>query len=181
MIIGKNNTITIGKSTVTNDTMFHIIGENNSIEIGEKCGIGKGCSFWIEGNNIKIIIGAKTTFTQLCHFNAQENGTCIIVGEECMFSNHIIVRTSDSHPIYDIESSNRINPAKSVKIGNRVWVAPDTKIMKGSVIGDGCVIGSNTMVTNTIPPQSLAVGMPARVVKQNIRWSREDIIFGSKQ
>ena len=98
-----------------------------------------------------------------------------------MFSNHIIVRTSDSHPIYDIESSNRINPAKSVKIGNRVWVAPDTKIMKGSVIGDGCVIGSNTMVTNTIPPQSLAVGMPARVVKQNIRWSREDIIFGSKQ
>lgn len=97
-----------------------------------------------------------------------------------MFSNHIIVRTSDSHPIYDMATGNRINPAKDIYIGDHVWIAPDTKIMKGAVIGNGSIIGSNSMVSKEIPANSLAVGMPAKVVKQDIKWTREDIIFDKK-
>lgn len=177
MIVGRNNVIVIWKNTKTNNTIFHIIGENNTIEIGDNCCIGKGCSFWMEGNNIRIKIGSETTFTQYCHFNAQENGSSIEVGEGCMFSNKIIVRTSDSHPIYDIKTGKRINPALPVKIGNKVWIAPDSKIMKGADIGDGCIIGSNTMVGKVIPAHSLAVGMPAKVVKNGIKWTREDVIL----
>ena len=157
--------------------MFHILGHNNRIIIGDRWTIGEGCSFWMEGNNITITIGSGTTFTLLCHFNAQENGARIDVGEDCMFSNKIIVRTSDSHPIYDMSSGKRINSPKPVVIGKHVWIAPDSKIMKGAIIGDGCIIGSNTMVSKHIPENSLAVGMPAKVVKEGIKWTREDIIF----
>ena len=177
MIKGRNNTIIIGNNTYTKNTLFHIRGENNIIEIGDNCYIGEGCSFWMEGFNIRINIGANTTFTQLCHFNAQEKNSVIHVGKGCMFSNHIIVRTSDAHPIYDIISSKRINTALPVLIGDNVWIAPDTKIMKGANIGNGCIIGSNTMVNKEIPNNCLAVGMPAKVVKRNVRWTREDIIF----
>ena len=93
------------------------------------------------------------------------------------FSNKIIVRTSDSHPIYDLTSGERINSPKPVIIGRHVWIAPDSKIMKGAIIGDGCIIGSNTMVSKQIPANALAVGMPAKVVKEGVRWTREDIIF----
>lgn len=177
MIVGKDNLIRIGKETKLHGTVFHIKGNQNIIEIGDNCTIGKGCSFWIEANNAKIIIGNGTTFVQHIHFNAQEEGMQINVGSSCMFSNHIVVRTSDSHPIYDIETGERINPAKNVTIGNNVWVAPDTKIMKGACIGDGCVIGSNSMVNKVIDANTLAVGTPARVAKTNIRWTREEIRY----
>lgn len=131
----------------------------------------------MEGNNIEIIVGNNSTFTQYVHFNAQEEGAKITVGDNAMFSNHIIVRTSDAHPIFDIKTNVRLNPAKDVFIGNNVWIAPDSKIMKGAIIEDGCIIGSNTMVTKLIPSHSLAVGLPAKVVKTGVRWSREDVIF----
>ena len=91
-----------------------------------------------------------------------------------MFSNNIIVRTSDSHPIYD-NKRNRINPAKSVIIGEHVWIAPNSKIMKGVTIGNGSIIGSDTMVTKSLPDNVLAVGHPAKIVKEDILWTRENL------
>lgn len=114
--------------------------------------------------------------TQIVHINVQEDNMSIELGKDCMLSNNIIIRSSDSHPIYDIESGKRINSAKPVQIGNHVWIAPKTTIAKGSVIGDGSIIGSNTLVTKEIPANSLAVGMPARVVKTNVKWTRERIV-----
>lgn len=90
----------------------------------------------------------------------------IVVGMDCMFSNNIIVRTSDSHPIYSMVDGKRINPASNVTIGNHVWVAPNVKVMKGVDIGSGTIIGSDTIVTKPIPEDVLAVGHPARVVKE---------------
>lgn len=177
-IIGRNNRIDIMHKAFLDSTEIHIWGHNNRIVIQESVRIGKGCSFYMEGNNISIIIGRGTTFTESCHFNAQENNVSIIVGEDCMFSNQIIVRTSDSHPIYSLRTKERINPAKSITIGNHVWIAPNTVVMKGANIGDGSIIGSRTIVSKGIPANCLAVGMPAKVVKEDIMWSREDLFSG---
>lgn len=165
----------IGKASVLDHTKIRIRGNNNSLIVGSNVYVGRGCSFWMEGDNISIIIGDHTTFTHTVHFCAQENGMRIEVGEDCMFSNHIIVRTSDSHPIYDSETKQRINPSASVKIGNHVWIAPHSVIMKKSDIGGGAIIGSHTMVNKSVPANSLAVGMPMRVVKNNIAWTREKL------
>lgn len=174
-IIGDNNVVEIFNSTVRNSSI-KIRGNGNHLVIEEGCTIGKGCSFWLEGNNNTIIIGKKNTMTMRCHFNAQEHDTKIIVGEDCMFSNTIIVRTSDSHPIYDNEGT-RINPAKDILIGKHVWIAPNTVIMKGAIIGDGCIIGSHSMVNKNVPSNSLSVGMPSKVVKEGVVWTRENVIF----
>lgn len=173
-IVGNNNTIEVLGATLIKTTI-RIRGNGNHLRIQEGCFVGKDSSFWLEGNNNAIVIGKNTTMTLRCHFNAQEHGTKIIVGEDCMFSNNIIVRTSDSHPIYN-DSGERINPAKSVFIGSHVWIAPSSIVMKGAVIENGCIIGSHSMVNKQIPENSLAVGMPAKVVKGGIRWTRENVI-----
>jgi acetyltransferase-like isoleucine patch superfamily enzyme len=66
--------------------------------------------------------------------------------------------------------------AKDIHIMNHVWIAPKSVIMKGAVVGDGCVIGQYSLVNKQIPKNCLAVGMPAKVVKENIRWTREDVL-----
>lgn len=111
--------------------------------------------------------------TMRVHLNCQENSRRIIIGEDCMLSNNIIIRTSDSHPIYDRNTKCRINPPKDVKIDNHVWIAPNSKIMKGAVIGEGAIIGSDTTVTKKVEPFSLVVGRPQKVVKTDVCWTRE--------
>lgn len=54
-----------------------------------------------------------------------------------------------------------------VRIGNNVWLGDGVAVLAGAVIGDGCVIGANAVVTGNVPPETLAVGSPARPVR---RW-----------
>lgn len=174
-IHGNNNALEIGENCHLFGTTIHIVGKNNKIIFQDNCIVGSNCSFWMEGNNITITIGANTTFTHTVHFCAQEDNSSIIIGKDCMFSNNIVVRTSDSHPIIDLTTNQRINPAKDVCIGNHIWIAPNTKVMKGAKINDNSIIGSNSMVTNEIPTNCLAVGAPCKVVKTNITWTRDKL------
>lgn len=90
-----------------------------------------------------------------------------------MLSNTISIRTSDSHPIYSLYSTKRLNNADNVILKNHVWIAPNVKIMKGVRIEEGSIIGTDTIVTKNIPAHALAVGHPAKIVKSEIKWTRE--------
>ena len=52
-----------------------------------------------------------------------------------------------------------------ITIGNNVWIGDKACILGGVTIGDGAVIGANSVVTHSIPAHSIAVGSPARVIK----------------
>ena len=54
------------------------------------------------------------------------------------------------------------------KIGNNVYIATGSKLIGGVNIGDNVCIGANSVVLSDIPSNSLAVGSPARIVKENI-------------
>lgn len=57
-----------------------------------------------------------------------------------------------------------------VNIEDHVWLCSGCSIMPGVTIGKGSVIGANTTVTKDIPPKSLVVGSPAKIIKENIEW-----------
>lgn len=52
-----------------------------------------------------------------------------------------------------------------VIIGNNCWICANVTILQGVSIGECCVVGAGAVVTEDIPPYSLAVGIPAKVVK----------------
>ena len=173
---GSNNKLIIGKDAKLNRVKIVIKGSNNSITIGDRCYIGPNSKLLLQGNNMAIVIGEGTRFTHDDELTCQEDNSRIIIGNNCRFSHHINIRTSDSHEIIDLNTQQRINPPKSVCIGEHVWVAPEAKIMKGVTIGDGSIIGTSSVVTKNIPCFCLAVGMPAKVVKENVT-RRETKLF----
>ena len=61
-----------------------------------------------------------------------------------------------------------LHAAAPVWIGNNVWLGDGVAVLAGARIGDGCVIGANAVVTGEIPPETIAVGAPARSIR---RWN----------
>ena len=55
---------------------------------------------------------------------------------------------------------------KPVRIGRGAWAAPYVKILPGITIGERAVVGIGSVVTKDVPPQTVAVGVPAKVIKK---------------
>lgn len=73
------------------------------------------------------------------------------------------------HPYWDLSTNTylckELPVTKKTKIGNDVWIASQVVIRQGVTIGDGAVIGANSFVNKDVPPYSVVVGSPARVLK----------------
>lgn len=70
-----------------------------------------------------------------------------------------------SHPIDIIQRNEGLEYANSVKIGNNVWIGGNVTILPGVTIGDNCTIGAGSIVTKSIPENSVAYGNPCKVIK----------------
>ena len=67
-----------------------------------------------------------------------------------MFGSNIKIWNGELHPIYSLSSKKRLNNAKSIDIGNHVWVGSDVIVLKGSKIFDGSVIGVRSLVKGKV-------------------------------
>lgn len=173
---GENNRISIGRGCRICNLKIRMIGNNNILRIGDNVTFGGGNTFNLEGNGTSIEVGNRCSVSCDNNFWAQEDGMSIVLGEHCLLSHGLVFRTSDAHPIFSMDTNERINLPKPVRVGRDVWFAPDSKIYKGAVIGDGSIIGSNTLVTGPVPPNCLAVGQPAKVIKEHVYWTGQKLM-----
>lgn len=91
-----------------------------------------------------------------------------------MFSEDIEIRTGDSHGIFEnVPSFKRVNPAQDIVIGNHVWVAAHARILKGGSLPDNSILANSSVMTKkAIEKNSIYGGIPAKLLKSNISWSR---------
>jgi acetyltransferase-like isoleucine patch superfamily enzyme len=90
----------------------------------------------------------------------------ITIGKRCFIGANVEIIDSDFHGIKvsDRGTSNS-SKSKSVVIGDDVFIGSNVKIMKGVVIGVGSVITNGSIVVGEIPPNVVAGGNPAKVIK----------------
>lgn len=91
----------------------------------------------------------------------------ITIGDDVLIGPNVVIN-SGMHNYRDVnllirDQGHKIEP---INIGNDVWIGANTVIMPGVSIGAGSVIGAGAVVTRSIPPYSVAVGVPARVIKR---------------
>lgn len=170
VVIGKNNLINIHPENQLKNCLIYILGSNCSIEINEHCKL-TNLELWIEDDNGIIEIGKRTT-VEGGHFASTE-GKEIKIGEDCMFSSNVEIRNGDSHSIFSKSTKKRINYAKSVYIGNHVWLGADSKVLKGSTIQSGSIVATGAIISGNVNENSIYAGVPAKLVKQDVFWLRE--------
>lgn len=88
----------------------------------------------------------------------------ITIGEDCQIGPNVQLLTP-THPVEPQPRRNRLEAAKPIVIGDNVWLGGGCIVLAGVTIGDNSVIGAGAVVTKDIPANVLAVGNPARVVK----------------
>lgn len=126
-------------------------------------------------NSKKLIIGKNCKIGDNVHIVASEK---IIIGDNCLMASKIFISdtshgdysntATDSSP--DITPDERLLYTKPVRIGNNVWIGENVCILLGVKIGDGCIIGANSVVNRDMPDNCIVAGSPARVIK---RWDAE--------
>lgn len=91
----------------------------------------------------------------------------IKIGHDVAISKGVIIRDSDNHII-----NNRMdNVSAPIIIGNHVWIGLGAIILKGVRIGDGAIIAAGAVVNRDVPENTLAAGVPAKIIKRNIFWT----------
>lgn len=98
--------------------------------------------------------------------------THIYVGDCCMFGPNVTVATA-GHPILPELREKAYQYNMPVRIGNNCWIGTGAVILPGVTIGDNTVVGAGSVVTKDLPPNVIAVGNPARVLREIGEHDRE--------
>jgi acetyltransferase-like isoleucine patch superfamily enzyme len=155
----------------------HLRSKNpRAVVIGRHVSCYAGCSFSV-GENGQCSIGDFTLLNGALVM-AEEN---IDIGSHCLISWNVGVADSDFHPL---EPAQRLIDAQAlapylknrpprpklktapVKIADNVWIGMNAIILKGVTIGENSVVAAGSVVTKSVPPNTVVAGNPALVVKQ---------------
>lgn len=168
----KKRLANIGKNSQIGQN-FSIINPDG-ISIGDNFSGGCDIALWswnavnIKGNDCKLIIKNNVSITDRCIISAANR---IEIGNGCLLGRDTFI-TDNSHgeniSINELDISpheRNIFSKGTVIIGDNVWTGKNVCIMPNVKIGNGAIIGANSVVTHNIPPYSVAVGSPAKVIK----------------
>ena len=113
----------------------------------------------------RIAIGAGTFLNLGVQVAAVDR---VEIGDHCMLANGCFV-TDGNHRFDDPEAPVPYQGFSSkgpTRLGDNVWCGANVVITSGVTVGERCVIGANSVVTEDLPPFSIAAGAPAKVLKQ---------------
>lgn len=122
-------------------------------------------------NPQKMIVGDRVHISGYAHINA---GGGITIGDNSGIGPYAKIFSVN----HDLDSQDKFwhhtwKPGEPVRIGKDVWIGSAAIILPGVSIGDGAIIGAGAVVTKDIPPYSMAVGNPAKVIRSRTKTSKK--------
>jgi acetyltransferase-like isoleucine patch superfamily enzyme len=147
------------------DDFVTIFGTDGGVVLDRRVHLYRGTIIEV-GKGGKVIIGENTHVQPGCNLNGYVGevriGRRVMVASGCGF-------TPYQHKLDDLSRYMSDQPLTSkgdIVIEDDVWLGMGVKVMDGVHIGRGAAVGANAVVTKDIPPYSVAVGVPARVIRK---------------
>lgn len=133
--------------------------------IAKKCGdnvsIHPDCYIFAADN---LEIGDNVSIHPMCYIDATGG---IEIGDDVSIAHAVsILSSSHNYESHDMPIKDQGCEYKKTVIGNNVWLGAKATIMYGKRIGDGAIVGANSVVTRDIDGNSIVAGSPAKVIKE---------------
>lgn len=140
--------------------LFVVVTPSAQVQIGDKSEFDRGFTLSCTG---RITIGPRTFFGHRSTLAAIE---VITIGADCQIAEMVSIRDHDHRSDQlDIPIREQGLVSAPVVIGDNVWIGSKATILKGVTLGSHSIIGAGAVVTHDIPAYGIAVGVPARVVR----------------
>lgn len=132
------------------------------LKLGAKVTMAPNVSF---RNGGRIEIGAHSHIGERSCLWAGEVTGRIVIGEYALFGPEVFLTASDYGMDPGMPVMLQPRRERDVFIGRDVWLGARVMVVAGVTVGDGSVVGAGSVVTRSLPPNSIAAGVPARVLK----------------
>jgi maltose O-acetyltransferase len=130
--------------------LFGAVGDNPDIQPAFRCDYG-----------YNIRLGSRCFINYNCVFL---DCAPIEIGDDLQMGPAVQLYAA-THPLDPAARAAGWEFAKPIRIGSNVWIGGGAIVLPGVTIGDGCVIGAGSVVTRDLPPGTLALGNPARIMR----------------
>lgn len=147
---------------------------------GKNLTTGRCCRFDLPDERKSLLIGDNCEIGDYTHIVALKD---VQIGNNVLIASKVFI-SDTSHGNYkglyqchpNISPKKRPLNSKSIIIGNNVWIGENAVILAGVKIGNGCIIGANSVVNRDIPENVIAAGIPAKIIKrfhdEELCWKR---------
>ena len=176
MINYPDNKIFIHESAVfSNFTLKLSKTSKATVIIGKQCHISDIFVDINSGVGQKLEIGEDVTF-----FGGKivlRDKDYIKIGKGCLFAAGLSMWATDAHTLIDMATQTVINETpEKLEIGENCWIGADVHILKGGSLAPNTVVGMCSVVTKPLTkPNTVIGGYPAKILRENIEWSRQTI------
>lgn len=149
---------------------LYLRGGRRLLRYGKGLTTGYSCRIEMSGESPVLVIGDNCKMNDRVHISAHES---VVIGDNVLMGSNILI-TDNSHGSYgedcegpEVSPDDREIVTSPVRIGDNVWIGEFVSILPGVTVGEGAVIGSNSVVTHDVGPNTVVAGNPARPLK---RW-----------
>lgn len=146
---------------------YLLLNENASLKFNGRCTMSSGVSLTMDLGSLEI--GENFFCNKNCTISCNDR---ITIGDNVLFGWNVELLDSDNHRVIHKNKTNVCDRGE-IKIGNRVWAASFTHILKNSSIPDGSVVAYHSLVTKRFDGERLLLGgCPAKVIEEQIDWEQ---------
>jgi acetyltransferase-like isoleucine patch superfamily enzyme len=168
--------IQVGMGAAAGEGCNIIVPIGASLSIGAECYLGRHVELGPGGH---ISIGDQTSIQDrsILVGDVKLGRYCVVSLNVLMTSGrhyfdqwpHLLIRDQDLRVASDFELQTA--HSQPIVVEEDCWLGMNSVIMPGVTVGRGCVVGSNAVVTRDLPPYSVVVGAPARIVRQRLEFA----------
>ncbi len=126
-------------------------------------------------NGERISIGAESHVGERAYLWAGDESGTISIGAHCRIGPEVFITASDYGLRPDALIALQERSERDVVIGDDVWLGARVFVGAGVTIGDGCAVSAGSVVARSLPPGSIAVGVPARIVRRREDYGPRDV------
>jgi len=132
-----------------------------NVRIGDHAIIKEGARICPCNPQARIRIGSRTTVGYQTFIFASDS---ITIGDDCLIAPFVYLVDSNHGTRRDTPINRQGNVARSIHVGNDVWVGVGARLLAGVKVGDGAIIAAGAVIATDVAPYTIVGGVPARQI-----------------